>query len=119
MALTPQELQEREARHAEFIANAIKNNPVEAKIVRKIVKALKKAGTPVTSVWDGVEETPATTTKEILALVFNLDQCHLYTEGTGWVFLVGGNEWDMLSDYTVSLEEALKPVNDWIDKYND
>jgi hypothetical protein len=32
------------------------------------------------------------------------------------VFLVGGNEYDMISDYTIDLEAALKPVFAWIEK---
>ena len=98
----------------EFINRQIAKNPIEARIVRKIVKALKDAGNPVVSVWDGEEDNPVTTKRDVLEQVFNLDQAHLYTKDGGWVFVVMGNEWDVLSDYTVSLEEALKPVNDYI-----
>lgn len=99
----------------QWITEAIESHPIEAKIVRKVVRALKAAGTPVISVWDGEDSTPVKTEKEILRLVFNLDSAHLYT-ANGWVFLVNGEEWDMLNDYTVNLEDALKPVNDWINK---
>lgn len=87
----------------------------EAKIVRRIVRELAAAGTPIVSVWDGEESTPATKPKEIVALAANLDQLHLYTATGAWVFIVNGNEWDALSDYTVSLEAALARVNTWIE----
>ena len=98
----------------EFIDRAIKNSPIENKILKCIVAALEAAGDPVVSVWDGEEDNAVNGLREIQVQVFNLDVCHLYTKSGGWVFLVNGNEWDMLSDYTVSLEEVLKPVNDWI-----
>lgn len=100
----------------EFIARQIEQNPIEAKIVKKVFKAMAKAGNPVVSVWDGEEDHPATTLEEVNTYVFNLDQAHLYTKSGAWVFLVLGNEWDTISDYNVSLEEALQPVNDWVVK---
>jgi len=96
-----------------FIAEAIKNNPVEAQIVRKVIKALTDAGTPVVQVFDGEETEKVKTTQDILDIVFNLDEAWLETE-SGWVRLTMGNEWDTICDYTLNLEEALKPVNDWI-----
>jgi hypothetical protein len=100
-----------------FIDRAIKQSPIEARIIRKIVKALKEAGNPVVSVWDGEEDNPVKTKRDIMVQVFNLDQAHLYTKEGGYVFVVMGNEWDTLSDYSMSLEDALKPVNDYIMKY--
>jgi hypothetical protein len=103
-------------RFREFIDSQIKANPVEARITRKVVKALREAGTPVVTVWDTGVHTPVKTTRDVLDLVFNLDYCYLYTEAQDWVFLVGGNEYDMISDYTIDLEAALKPVFAWIEK---
>lgn len=100
----------------DYIAKQIAARPVEAKITRKIVRALKAAGTPVTRVFDGGEMVKVSTEQDILTEVFNLDISWLYTKDGSWVMLVGGNEWDMLSDYTLSLEEALKPVEAWIEK---
>jgi len=100
---------------AKFIADNIANNPAEATIVRKVYQALKDAGTPVVSVWDGVEDTPVTSQQETLEQVFNLDQAWLKTATGAWVLIILGNEWDALSDYTVSLEDALKPVNAYIE----
>jgi hypothetical protein len=100
-----------------FIDRAIEQNPIEHRIIQKIVKALADAGTPVTSVWDGEESNPVETERDIMVQVFNLDQAHLYTKQGAWVFVVMGNEWDVLSDYTLDLEAALQPVNDYIQKY--
>lgn len=97
----------------EFIANAIENSPVEASIVRRIYKALEKAGTPVISVFDGEEYTNVSSIEEVLQIVFNLDESYLHTEGS-WVRLIMGQDWDTICDYGTSLEDALKPVNSWI-----
>lgn len=88
-------------------------NPVEAKIVRKVIRALKKAGTPVTMVFDGEEKTPVRTEREAMAEVFGLDMAWLMTEQGSWVMIVIGNRWDAISDYTIDLEAALADVNAW------
>lgn len=85
----------------------------EAKIVRRVVRALAAAGTPVVAVWDGEEETPALAETRVVELAADLDQLHLYTASGSWVFIVNGNDWDALSDYTTDLEPALGPVCDW------
>lgn len=53
--------------------------------------------------------------------LFNLDEAHLivFKDGKkiGFVYLVFGNDGhDLISDYSVSLEEFLKPVNEVADK---
>lgn len=96
-----------------FIDTQIKANPIEAKIARRVFRTLKAAGNPVTSVWDGVEENPVKSEREMLVQVFNLDSATLYTQSGSFVYLVLGNEWDMISDYGVSLEDTLNPVVEW------
>lgn len=88
---------------------------LEVQTVNRIVRAMREAGDPVVSVWDGEEMTAATTATQVREIVFSVDQARLYTQSEGWVFLVCGNEEDMLTDYTLRLETALKPVNDWLD----
>jgi hypothetical protein len=100
-----------------FINKAIADNPIEAKLVRKVVRALAKAGHPVSSVWDGVETTSVRTERDIMEQVFNLDEAFLQTEDDNWVRLTMGNEWDVITDYTTDLEAALQPVSDYIDKH--
>lgn len=89
-------------------------HPIEAKIVRKVIRALKAAGTPVVAVFDGEEKTPVRTEREAMAVVFNLDMAWLMTERGSWVVIVIGNRWDAISDYTLDLEAALAEVNTWI-----
>jgi len=101
-----------------FIDEGIASRPIEARIVRKVVRALKAAGNPVVKVDDGEEHIAVTTERDVLDQAFNLDELHLYTANGGWVFLVMGNEWDVICDYSISLEDALQPVNDYIDKNN-
>lgn len=104
----------------EFIARSKAQQPIELRIVNKVIKALNEAKNPIVSVFDGVDDTPVTpgNKKEIHRLVFNLDEAYLKTASGGWVFIVMGNDWDCLSDYTISLESIIKPVNDYIQKWN-
>lgn len=88
---------------------------VEEEILNRVINALRASGNPVIAVYDTEDETPAHTNEEIAELVFDLDEAYLITQSGAWVFMVNGNEWDTISDYNVSLEEALKPVNDWIE----
>jgi hypothetical protein len=94
--------------------SAVEALPAEATTVRKVWKALKDAGNPVVSVWDGEESIPVSNRDEVLEAVFAVDQAWLYTESGAFVLIILGNEWDALSDYNVSLEDALKPVNDYL-----
>lgn len=103
-----------------YIADSMDQLHIEAKIVKRIVSALNAAHDPITSVFDGEKHTPveAGSLAEINRLVFNLDEAYLETASGGWVRIVLGNGFDCLVDYTLNLEEALQPVNDWIDKHN-
>jgi hypothetical protein len=103
----------------DFIKEQIKARPIEAKITRKVVRALKAAGTPVVKTWDGYESEKVETMQDVLEQAFNLDEVYLYTADGSWVRLVMGNEYDLICDYTTDLEDALQPVNDWIEKNQD
>lgn len=96
-----------------FIDEAIENSPIEARLTRKVIRALKDAGTPVVEVFDGYETEKVTTERSIMEQVFNLDECFLKTADGSWVRLTLGNEWDVITDYTTNLEDALKPVFDY------
>jgi hypothetical protein len=100
-----------------FIDEAIANSPTEAKLTRKVYRALRAAGNPVVAVWDTEERTPVKNEREMLEQVFNLDIAYLMTENDSWVMLVRGNEWDLISDYTTDCEPDLQSVFDYIDKY--
>jgi len=102
-----------------FIADSMKHNKEEASIIRKLFTACKAAGDPIVSVWDGEDDNPVSTLKSINTQAFNLDQCHLYTKSGGWVFIVMGNGWDAISDYTTSLDPIIDPVLDWVASHDD
>lgn len=93
--------------------------PIETRIVRKVIRALKAAGTPVTAVFDGEEKTPVRTEQEAMVEVFGLDMAWLMTEWGSWVVIVIGNRWEAISDYTLDLEAALAEVEAWIAKNQD
>lgn len=101
-----------------YIAKQIASRPVEATIVRKVVRTLKAAGNPVVKVNDGYEEVETSTEKGILAEVFNLDEVSLITEDGSFVFLTMGEGYDLICDHSISLEDTLKPVSDWIDAHD-
>lgn len=99
-----------------FLDKVIANSPTEVEIVLRVVRAMREAGNPVVSVWDGEERTAATREQDIIDLVFNLDIAYLETTSGDWVMIVPGNKWDALADHTVYLEDALAPVDAWIEK---
>lgn len=99
-----------------FTTEQIAKRPREAKILKRIVKALADAGNPVVSLWDGEEHSPVETAGDVIHLAYNLDEFHLYTKSGAWVYYIMDNGWDGICNYTLSVEEALKPVNEWIEK---
>lgn len=99
---------------SEFAQKSVAALPAEATTVRKVYKALKDAGNPVVRVWDGEESIPVSTRDECLEAVFAVDQAWLYTASDQMAFIVLGNGWDALTDYSVSLEDVLSPVNDYL-----
>lgn len=91
-------------------------NPIEAKILKKIYKALRDAHDPITSV-NADDCTPVETWPEVYRQVFNLDEAFLETASGGWVRFINGERWECLNNYTLNLEEALSKVNAYIQKY--
>jgi hypothetical protein len=102
-----------------YIAQALKHHPIEAKIVRKVLKTMRNANNPITAIFDGVEDTRVKTNNEALELIFDLDEAVLLTTDRSWIRIILGNKWDCLVDYTMDLEESLTPVNNYIEKYGD
>lgn len=97
-----------------FTTDQIAKRPIEARILSRIVRALADAGNPVVALWDGEERSPVASVGDVVHLAYNLDEFHLYTKSGAWVYFIMGQDYDGLTDYNVSLEDALKPVNDWI-----
>lgn len=94
---------------------------IERKICRRAIRELRKAGyTLRIHSGDDWETTTAAPENKLMRAMFNLDEAWLiaFKDGRqcGWVRLVFGNDgWDVISDYSMNLEEALKPVNDYAD----
>lgn len=89
-------------------------HPIERRIVRRIIRSLKKNGTPVTSIYDGEERTPVRTEREAMSVIFNLDWAMLCTDAGDWVRIDMGNKWESITDHTVDLENALAETEAWI-----
>jgi hypothetical protein len=94
----------------------------EQKIVKQVLKDAVKGGYQLV-VDDGEEEFPPTTNiKEAYDNLFGVDESRLILEKdgnyVGWIFFVFGNDgWDVISDYTVNLEEFLTNANKLADKF--
>lgn len=100
----------------EYTKKSMKNLPIEAKVIRKLIRTLKDAGTPIVSVRDEDSRIKVDGEHDILNLVFQFDMVIVHTQGGGWVLLVFGNAWDVVSDYSVNLGPTLKPLYEWTEK---
>lgn len=107
---------EAKERFQRFIQDGVDRHHVEAEIIKRLYEALEAVDNPIISVFDGDEDNDVSTLWEVYEQVFNLDEAWLYTESGAFVFVVMGEEWDTIADYNISLEEAIKPVNDWVAK---
>ncbi len=105
------------ARFARFIDDGIAAHPVEARLIRKVRKALEKAGDPIVKVDDREEVTDVVTLRDVYEQAFNLDELFLITKSGSWVRLTMGEGYDVICDYTTDLEVALKPVFDYIEQH--
>ena len=103
-------------------------NKTEAKIINKIITSALKNGYSI-SVFDGEDYSllRSTTRKEIKAECFATDETTLIfhkgeypdnkgwvvvSDYKGWVWLIHGNSYDVISDYSDNpeIEEILKPA---------
>jgi len=104
-----------------YLDEQIAARPTEATLIRKIVRALKKAGTPIVKGYDREEWVTFEKESDVLDFAFNLDEFFLYTEDGAMVWVIMGQGAEGLTDYSVSLEEAFEAygLNDWIDRNMD
>lgn len=97
----------------------------EAKIARICAKALVQSGYNI-KVNDGEEDvTPYTgDLKVIEEAMFSTDEDYFFTlrhtengQERGWVrFIYGNDGWDVINDYTTSLEHVMSKVNDYAER---
>lgn len=96
---------------------------LELKIAHKAIEGLLAAGYGV-GVYDGEEETvkDSKDAEAIKKALFTTDEDYLiaYKDGTkaGWVWLIYGNVQDVISDYTVNLEDALAETIKFAQSYD-
>jgi hypothetical protein len=98
---------------------------VERTIIRRAVLDLIHAGYSL-NVNNGGDDPelpqPSRTCREVMEALFATDDEHLMVynpDGSrcGWVYLVHGNGWCVISDYTTNLDEVLKGASDLADKF--
>lgn len=92
---------------------------IEHKVARKCISALLEAGYEL-SVYDGEDMALENSkdTKAVFAAMFSTDEDTLYAFQVGKPhsfvrFIYGNSGYDVISDYGVSLENVLAPVNDY------
>jgi hypothetical protein len=90
---------------------------IEKKIAKAVVREAIKLGYTfeIDNGGDFGEEIKTTHESETLKEMFATDQDELYLikdgKKAGWVYFVYGNDgYDVISDYTVNLEDLLKPA---------
>ena len=96
---------------------------IERRVVTRTVEALLDAGYALNVNNGGDDhELPDYTTDRavILDALFATDADRIYAQQHGrvrdWVYCVYGNDgWDVIADYTVTLDAVLAPINRWTD----
>lgn len=96
---------------ARFVAAQRAARPAEAAHIRRILAALSAHGFTVDRLDDGEEVTPVVSVRDVLDLAFNLDEWVLYCTNGGWIRVVMGEDpQDMIVDYSMSLDPALRRI---------
>lgn len=100
---------------------------IEREITERTIAAMYAAGYKVAVDYGEESDDPGANVHtadaaSVLALMMNLDDAYLTVhdaadgERIGWVRFVYGNDGpDAINDYTVNLEDVLKPINDYTD----
>lgn len=95
---------------SDWAKGSMERHPIEARLVRKVIRALKASGDPVVQVYDTEEYVRVKTEHDIFNEVFNLDEAYLVTKSGAWVRLVMGEGWDTICDYTMSVADVIDPI---------
>ena|SRR5665213_1689223 len=87
-----------------FKSKVIPRGKIERRVVWNLLSQLNDAGFTAWAVDDGDERTACESIKDVMELVFNLDEAHIYCEGKSgkrnWMYIVLGNDgYDAISDY--------------------
>jgi len=95
---------------------------IEQMILRRLIGALLEQGKVTIDSERGYDPDNKTFVKgdvdRAVAYAYEFDEVHLFVGGNPFVYVIYGNGncgLDMISDYAVSLEPVLKPINEWID----
>ena len=98
----------------EYIDKQVAQRPIEAKIIKRICRTLREAGTPITQTHDGMDFTAVHNTQDVLDQAFNLDEVTVFTADGHGIYLTMGQEWDTICDYHLVLEATLEPIMEWV-----
>jgi hypothetical protein len=91
---------------------------VERIIVKATIEAAIKRGFVLDFVNNGDDNEPVSTVNEAMDLAFACDDARIWFKGGPWLYIVLGNEgWTVISDYTLSIEEAVVDVESLVEKF--
>lgn len=94
---------------------------VEMTIVRFLLSHLIANGKTL-SVWDGGGRSVKNSTdvEALMDAIFAVDESTIITpDGSEIVIIILGNDgWDVVADYSSSLEELMKPVNEFAESFD-
>jgi len=92
---------------------------VERIIVKAVIEAALAQGWTLTAVSNGEDETHAPSIDKAMEELFACDDSHAYFrkgEESGWFYFVLGNSgWDVVTDYTVNMDDVNAAVEPLID----
>jgi hypothetical protein len=99
---------------------------IEHKVVRKLIRIAHRAGWRISGVMDGEELVNVHSEKEIMDVVFSVDESSIrFRKGIGdhtsrgSVYIVLGNDgWDCIADCSMGDEftkDIIEPIDVWID----
>ncbi len=77
----------------------------ERRLVFNLLTQLESLGFKLVHVFDGDSQTPVTSPKDAMELMFNLDDCYVFVKKAGhhahWIrFVFGNSGWDSINDHS-------------------
>lgn len=94
---------------------------IEVRVVRNLLQCLENSGFEICEEEDGKKHSM----DDMMTLLFNLDEANIVVLSGlgqvllrhGWIKLVFGNDgYDVISDYSINLEEYIQPTLDLAEK---
>ena len=92
---------------------------IEQDIIGRVVDALLATGMKLSVLVDGEAVGLAVFTRDrelIIEDIMAVEECALYSREGAVLLVRGNNGYDVVSDYSETLEQVMAPVNEYIDR---